>query len=239
MNQGPLLFLGIFFSMVLSFGGLILGPHARIGQQGQVPNNATNAIGQLYPYTRAGLAREGADVYRSLGCVECHTRQVRGLGADRERGWGARITVAQDYLGDYPVLLGNLRIGPDLANVALRQPDRKQLYLHLYDPQQVMPGSMMPPYRFLFETKKLLPGQQASDDALAVKVQPGFELIPTHRAHALVAYLQSLEATAPLFEAPFPLPPKPPQAADTNAAPVTATNITNQPQGAPQPAPPQ
>lgn len=235
MNQGPLLFLGIFFSMAISFGGLVLGPHMKVGHQGQVPNNATNAIGQLYPPVRAGLAREGAEVYRSLGCVECHTQQVRGLGADRRRGWGPRITVAQDYLGDHPVLLGNLRIGPDLANVGLRQKDALQLYLHLYNPQRVMPGSMMPPYEFLFEQRKLLPGQQPSADALPVKTDPGLEIVPTDRARALVAYLQSLDATAPLFEAPLPMVPKPPE--DTNAAPAAATNApaTNPAPEAPKP----
>jgi len=235
MNHGPLLFLGVFFSMVLSFGGLVIGPHLKIGQQAQVPNNATNAIGQLYPPVRAGLAAEGAQVYRSLGCVECHTQQVRGLGADRQR-WGGRITVAQDYLGDYPTFLGNLRIGPDLANVGLRQPDARQLYLHLYSPQQVTPGSMMPPYKFLFEERKLLPGRQPSPDALPVKVEPGFEIVPSQRARALVAYLQSLVATAPLFEAPYPIVPKAP-GQDTNASPAGATNApgTNPASAAPQP----
>jgi cytochrome c oxidase cbb3-type subunit 2 len=238
MNHGPLLFLGIFFSMVVSFGGLIVGPHMKIGQQGQVPNAAPAALGQLYPPTRAGLAREGAEVYRALGCVECHTQQVRGLGADRERGWGPRITVAQDYLGDYPVLLGNLRIGPDLANIGVRQPDARLLYNHLYAPQQVTPGSMMPPYKFLFEERKLLPGQQASVDALPVNVKPGFELVPTHRARALVAYLQSLAATAPLFEAPLPLPPRAAGDQDTNA-PATATNnaVSNPAPAGAQPPP--
>ena len=229
MNQGPLLFLGVFFSMALSFGGLILGPHLKIGQMTQVPNTSSNAIGQLYPSVRAGSAKQGSEVYRSLGCVECHTQQVRGLGADRKRGWAARITVAQDYLGDYPVFLGNLRIGPDLANVGMRQPDARQLYLHLYDPQQVMPGSMMPPYKFLFEERKLLPGQLPSQEALPVKVKPGYEMMPTDRARALVAYLQSLNVTAPLFEAPFPLVPKPAQPQDTNAVASTNAVVTNAP----------
>ena len=237
MNHGPLLFLGIFFSMVISFGGLIVGPHMKIGHQAQVPNNATNAIGQLYPPVRAGLAAEGAQVYRSLGCVECHTQQVRGLGADRQR-WGGRITVAQDYLGDYPVFLGNLRIGPDLANVGLRQPDAKQLRMHLYDARKVTPGSMMPPYKFLFEKRKLLPGQQPSPDALPVEVEPGFQMVPSHRADALIAYLQSLVATAPLFEAPYPIVPKPP-GQDTNASAVSSTNVANTNPAPAAPQPPQ
>ena len=232
MNQGPLLFLGIFFSMALSFGGLILGPHLKIGRQQDVFVEAANV---LYPADRAGLAEEGAQVYRSMGCVECHTQQVRGLGGDRKRGWGARITVAQDYLGDYPVMLGNLRVGPDLANVGVRQPDTKQLLMHLYDPRSVVPKSTMSRYQFLFEKRKIKP-TGPSRDALPVKVEAGHEVVPTHRATALVAYLQSLNATIPLFEAPLPpdLAPKP---ADTNAPSATATNAppaTNLPPGQPQ-----
>src|SRR5688572_8305878 len=218
MNQGPLLFLGIFFSMALSFGGLILGPHFKIGRQQDVFVEAANT---LYPADRAGLAEEGAQVYRSLGCVECHTQQVRGLGSDRKRGWGARITVAQDYLGDYPVMLGNLRVGPDLANVGPRQPDTKQLLLHIYNPKLVVPKSTMPPYRFLFEKRKIKP-TGPSPEALPIKIE-GYEIVPTHRATALVAYLQSLNATIPLFEAPLP-PEMRPKPADTNAPSATATN---------------
>ena len=77
---------------------------------------------------------------------------------------------------------------------------------------------MMPPYKFLFEKRQLLPGQQSSAAALPVETDPSLEIVPTDRARALVAYLQSLDATAPLFEAPLPMVPKPPE--DTNVRPL-------------------
>ena len=119
------------------------------------------------------------------------------LGADIERGWGARQTVAQDYLFDNPVLLGSQRVGPDLANVGARLPDAGWHLRHLYNPRMEVKNSVMPPYRFLFEK----------------------ENVPTTEARALAAYLVSLRADAPLFETPMSLPKIP--NADTN---TPATN---------------
>ena len=148
---------------------------------------------------------------------------VVAQGADIARGWGKRRTVAQDYLFDYPVQLGTRRIGPDLANVGLRLPDPDWHWRHLYAPPSEVPGSLMPPYRFLFETRKI--GREASPDALklAGKLAPaaGYEIVPTPEARALVAYLQSLRADMPLAEAP--LTPPAGAVASTNA-PAASTN---------------
>jgi len=138
--------------------------------------------------------------------------------------------VAQDYLADYPVQPGSRRIGPDLANVGLRLPEADWHLRHLYAPQNEVQGSLMPPYRFLFETRKI--GREASPDALKLSGKlappPGYEIVPQPEATVLVAYLQSLRAEAPLFEAP--LTPPPGTVTTTNApgvstnAPTTATN---------------
>src|SRR5262245_8561870 len=116
MNNPPLLFLGILLTFAMSFAGLIVAPQVQIGRQVSVEDKTT---GTPYPSAAPGMATRGKDVYRSLGCVECHTRQVRApyFGTDIHRGWGRRFTVAQDYLNDDPVMLGSLRIGPDLANI--------------------------------------------------------------------------------------------------------------------------
>jgi cbb3-type cytochrome oxidase cytochrome c subunit len=143
--------------------------------------------------------------------------RVRPTGADIERGWGLRGTVAQDYVQDNPVFLGSQRLGPDLANIGLRAPDANWHLNHLYAPSSVVPGSTMPPYRFLFEKRKV--GRQPSPAALkltgALAPAAGFEIVPTEKALALVAYLQSLRSDAPLFEAPFSAPTAAP--ASTNA----------------------
>src|SRR6185369_590990 len=166
MNYGPLLFLGVFFTLITSWCGMVLSPQLQIGRLSQDANVLDKS--ELYPNPRPGQARQGAEVYRANGCAECHTQQVRpkGLGADLERGWGNRRSVAQDYLYDQPAMIGTLRIGPDLANFGTRETNRTKLLLHLYNPQISAPGSMMPPYKFLFAQRKLKPGEKPSPDAL-------------------------------------------------------------------------
>lgn len=236
MNSGPLLFLGVFFTLATSFWGLVLVPQMKLGRQEAVKIEAT---GQFYPPARGGQAQRGAEVYRSLGCVECHTQQVRGRGGDIARGWGVRRTVAQDYLGDSPVLVGSHRLGPDLANVGVRMVKPAELFLKLYQPQKVQPGSMMPPYRFLFETRRLKPGQPRSDIAaeLGLDAPDGWEIVPTPEAEALVAYLLSLHALPPLYEAPLPKPPTPAPADAANAPAATADSAAapSNPPAAPTP----
>jgi cbb3-type cytochrome oxidase cytochrome c subunit len=133
--------------------------------------------------------------------------QIYATGVDIARGWGVRRSVAVDFLYDYPVQLGSLRAGPDLANVGARLPDANWQLVHLYAPQAVVKNSAMPPFRFLFEVRKIKPGDAPSPDAL--KFPQGFvppagnEVVPTPEAKQLAAYLLSLKADAPLYEAPF------------------------------------
>ncbi len=226
MNQGPLLFLGVFAALVASWCGLVFAPQIQIGRQSLGTNTVNDA---LYPSARPGLAQQGAEVYRAHGCAACHSQQVRakGFGSDIPRGWGVRHSVAQDYLFDRPALPGSQRIGPDLANVGLRRTNAAALFGHLYHPQQAVPGSMMPPYRFLFEERKLKPGQVPSPDALPANVtgmkdMTDREWVPGQEARALVAYLMSLRNDAFLFEAPNPV--RAVKAKGTNATASASTN---------------
>jgi cbb3-type cytochrome oxidase cytochrome c subunit len=141
------------------------------------------------------------------GKAETH---VIATGADIARGWGLRHSVAEDFLYDNPVQLGGLRIGPDLAGVGARLPDANWQLLHLYAPRSVVKGSAMPPFRYLFETIKI--GAAPSPDALNLPKEfapaGDCEVVPTEDAKKLVAYLQSLHADVPLYDAPF-TPPSP------------------------------
>jgi len=209
MNYASLLFLGVFFSFALSWAGMVLMPQIQLGRQQLVLTTDTK---QLYPPARDGLASQGKEVYRSLGCAACHTQQVRDNDVPR---WGVRFTVAQDYLREHPVLVGSQRIGPDLSNVGLRGLDANWHLMHLYDPQIVrnpsLPKSSMPPYHFLFEKRKT--GVAKPTDALVLPpeyaMEKDVEIVPKKEALALVAYLQSLRVTNYLYEAPNPNPPKP------------------------------
>ncbi len=210
MNSGPAIFLAAFLALAASWGTFILAPDIQIGGKAQVEAQLS---GSLYPAMRSGLARQGEQVYRANGCNSCHSQQVRprGFGSDVERGWGGRPgrvqSVANDYLYDNPVMIGNQRIGPDLANYGLRQTNQAIVLMHLYNPRLTMPQSVMPPYRFLFTKKKLAFDAKPSDEAISVgaEVAADTEVLPTEDAKALVAYLLSLHSEAILFETP-PLP---------------------------------
>ena len=91
----------------------------------------------------------------------------------------------------------------------------------------------MPPYRFLFETRRIERG--LSPEALpltgSLAPPPGYEVIPKEEARGLVAYLMSLRADAPLFDAPLTIPAPPPTGTNAPGATRTLTNAapTNTP----------
>lgn len=155
----------------------------------------------LKPYTSA--QQRGRDVYIASGCVYCHTQQPRdrNLGPDHERGWG-RASVPGDYVYDKPHLLGSMRTGPDLFNIGARQPSKDWHLGHLYQPRAYVPGSIMPAYPYLFETKAAAePGDEV------VKLPPGHGpagkvVVARPEALDLVKYLQGLDHTYPVLPAP-------------------------------------
>jgi len=196
MNRAPLIFLGIFFTLAFSWTGIILTNQLTYGKLEPVIDQSEN---KAFPEQLPGLAAQGKLVYQDLGCVYCHSQQVRrpGFGADDKRGWGDRQSVARDYIREGRVLLGTMRTGPDLRNIGARQASRDWHMLHLYDPQITSKGSIMAPFAFLFETRQIV--GQPSPKAIKLPAPhtpaPGYEVVPTPRAEALVAYLLSLKDT--------------------------------------------
>lgn len=85
MKNGPFMFLGGLVALVTSWGCLVMGP---VVQLGALPPHVDQNTDTTYPLDRSGQAKQGAEVYRSLGCAECHTRF-----ATQDTLWfGARIT---------------------------------------------------------------------------------------------------------------------------------------------------
>ena len=172
----------------------------------------------LKPYTSAEL--RGRQGYIANGCLYCHSQQPRdrNFGPDAERGWG-RASVPGDYYYDKPHLLGSMRTGPDLFNIGARQSSKDWHLGHLYQPRAYVPGSIMPSYPYLFETKATAePGDEV------VKLPPGQEpagqvVVARPEALDLVKYLQGLNHTYPV------LPPAvqvAPATAAPSATPTTA-----------------
>ncbi len=205
MNKMPVIIFGAFLTFLTSWIGLVAYPSLQLGRF--TPFTAEDT-GDINPPPLSGMAVMGQRVYASSGCVYCHSQQVRqvGYGSDLERGWGARPTVARDYMRENPAFLGTMRTGPDLTNIGARQPSAMWHHQHLYQPTVVSPGSIMPSYRYLYRLQKI-EGQRSANaiDLLPPDTAPdGYEIVPTYEAEALVAYLLSLNRNYPLPEAPEP-----------------------------------
>ncbi len=200
MNRISLIMAGVLATVMASLFGLVLIPDMQFEQM--QPKELTVADGStvVYPmpldeYNEA----PGKEVYRAMGCIYCHSQQVRpeGFGADIDRGWGQRRSVPRDYILQNPPYLGTMRTGPDLANIGVRQPSDEWHYLHLYDPQITSPGSVMPPFKFLYETtvgEKPDPPRGFS----AIKLPDSYAteptwIVPNQEAMNLVSYLKSLK----------------------------------------------
>ncbi|NBD39079.1 MAG: c-type cytochrome [Verrucomicrobia bacterium] len=233
MKSLPLLFLGIFFTLAFSWMGLILTPHVQMRELTPATPEVTNAAGEpiagatyvdeqtgeeklgedqdgvtANPQPLVGSAQRGKIVYQKMGCLYCHSQQVRraGFGADFERGWGNRQSVARDYIATERVMLGTMRTGPDLANVGLRYSELWQ-YQHLYNPQITSPGSTMPPFAFLFEVQKISETRGPSPNAIEIPEEyhpgDGLEVVPKQEAKDLVSYLMNLRQDYELPEMKF------------------------------------
>src|SRR2546428_3286397 len=97
------------------------------------------------------LARSGAlgvGVYFRQGGGCCQSQYVRRVAREDLR-WGP-VSEAGEYAFDLPHLLSTRRIGPDLTRVGLKYADDWH-YAHHWDPRLVVPGSIMPSFRWLFE----------------------------------------------------------------------------------------
>jgi cytochrome c oxidase cbb3-type subunit II len=249
MKSNFLFFAGLFSALLISWLGVVIGSNAQLGSL--APYYDEND-GSTHPEWLAGVAAQGQLEYKSLGCVACHTQQVRrpSFGSDQARGWGDRQSVARDYIYQPFPQLGLSRVGPDLTNVGDRKTpyDSADLLTLLYAGAHGMPS-----YRFLFETRRLGVDAQPSENALkltgALKPAAGWEIVPTRRAESLVGYLVNLKTTYTYPEAvPFvakvegegakPAPAAAPAAAPAGVAtpatagPTPAPGITSAPAAA-------
>jgi cytochrome c oxidase cbb3-type subunit 2 len=200
------------------------------GQNGTVCDVMLNEAGTNQPALVAALRTLNQD-WSEARARECLAKLPQPLraGVKRDEADAALKAVSvDDYLYDYPVMLGSQRIGPDLVNVGLRYPDVGWHLRHLYAPRLEVKDSIMAPYRFLFEQRKI--ERAASPDALVLPPEfappSGYEIVPKQEAKALVAYLFSLRADAPLYVAPLTLPPAPNPATNAPAATNGTVSLT-------------
>lgn len=180
----------VFVVLFISVGGLVQ----------IVPlffqDSLTEPVAGLKPYSALRLT--GRDIYIREGCNTCHSQMIRPFRAESER-YG-HYSVAGEFVYDRPFLWGSKRTGPDLHRVGGRYSDEWHR-VHMINPRDVVPESIMPGYPWLEETvlsgddiqakmrglRKL--GVPYSDDEISAApdgIKGKTEL------DALIAYLQGL-----------------------------------------------
>lgn len=187
--------------------------------------------GLSYPSAFAGDRKRGEQVYAREGCVQCHTQLIRPdyAGIDQfKKTWGkdqegkniapTRQTIMWDYMHEDFAMLGQRRIGPDLANVGYRlegnlagktTPEEiraekaralNDFYLYLYAPRARKDWSNSPGFRHLFVTR--LKEGKGSEIALQLPANlapaEGMEIVPSNEARALADYMLGLKRDEPL-----------------------------------------
>ncbi len=101
-------------------------------------------IESVKPYTPLEL--EGRDLYIREGCLGCHSQMIRPFRSETER-YG-EYSKSGEFIYDRPFLWGSKRTGPDLHREGGKYSDSWH-YNHMYDPESMSPGSIMPPYPWL------------------------------------------------------------------------------------------
>jgi len=124
--------------LVVSVGGLVQIVPLYFQQ------STTEPVQGLEPYGALELA--GRDLYQKEGCMGCHSQHIRPFRAETER-YG-HYSVAGEFVYDRPFLWSSKRTGPDLARVGGRYSDEWHR-VHLVDPRDVVPESIMPGYPWL------------------------------------------------------------------------------------------
>ena len=130
---------------VLSIVAVAIGGLAEILPMMWVESNVPK-IETVKPYTPLELY--GRDIYIREGCVGCHSQMIRPFRSETER-YG-EYSKSGEFIYDRPFLWGSKRTGPDLHRVGKKYSDIWH-YNHMYDPESISPGTIMPPYPWLIE----------------------------------------------------------------------------------------
>ncbi|MBP7950108.1 MAG: cbb3-type cytochrome c oxidase subunit II [Verrucomicrobiales bacterium] len=165
--------------------------------------------GSFYPSAVSGSQARGAVVYAAEGCAQCHTQVIRpvdqfkrGIGADQE-GKGlseTRATTAWDYLGEDFAMIGQRRLGPDLANAGYRFKSAGELHAKLYAPSSIVSWTNHPHYPGLYDVIPVEGKRRADaiDLPASVSIPAGRQVVPTADAKALAEYVLGLKRDLPL-----------------------------------------
>ena len=159
-------------------------------------DSLTEPVAGLKPYSPLRL--EGRDIYIRESCYVCHSQMIRPFRAETER-YG-HYSVAGEYIYDRPFQWGSKRTGPDLHRVGGLYSDEWHR-VHMINPRDVVPESIMPGYPWLQEAMLDSSDIQAKMETLRTLGAPytdaEIEAAPQAlegktEMDALIAYLQGL-----------------------------------------------
>jgi len=185
----------ILIIAVISVGGLVE----------IVPLMLSAAAKQGNPniHPRTALEQAGFDIYVREGCYLCHSQQIRPFRSETERYGPYSVAAESQY--DHPFEFGSKRTGPDLARVGGRYSDDWQR-MHLHNPRDVVPESIMPGYPWLAEEsidgklmqRKLKVLRTLGTPYTDADIQGAADAVAGKSGmDALIAYLQSLGLARP------------------------------------------
>jgi cytochrome c oxidase cbb3-type subunit I/II len=137
LERKPMVFMVLSLIVILIGGMIEMMPTFTI--KSNIPT-----ITSVKPYTPLEL--QGRDIYIREGCVNCHSQMIRPFRSETER-YG-EYSKAGEFVYDHPFLWGSKRTGPDLQREGGKYSNAWH-YNHLFDPQTMSPGSIMPPYEWL------------------------------------------------------------------------------------------
>lgn len=158
-----------FLKYYISTGGAV----KEYPYDGEVPADHDKPLFASVDEYRDALFR-GRDIYIKEACWHCHSQYVRPAGNEALR-YGPEST-PEEYQNELnlPQLFGTRRVGPDLIRLHGKYANDWH-FVHLYNPRDVVPLSVMPSYPWYFNADKS----------------------PKPDAAALVAYLQWLGSWLP------------------------------------------
>lgn len=136
-----------FIFSILALVAVLVGSVMELVPMIAVQSNVAS-IASVKPYTPLEL--EGRDIYIREGCYNCHSQMIRTLPEEVLR-YGAN-SKAGEFIYDRPFQFGSKRTGPDLQRVGGKYPSFWH-FRHMLDPRSTSPGSLMPSYPWLYDTR--------------------------------------------------------------------------------------
>tara|TARA_Y100000589_G_scaffold332298_1_gene391371 strand:- start:52690 stop:54864 length:2175 start_codon:yes stop_codon:yes gene_type:complete len=136
-------------------------------------------IASVKPYTPLEL--EGRDIYIKEGCYNCHSQMIRPFRWEVVRYDPNDLEYSKpgEFVYDHPFQWGSKRTGPDLHRVGGKYLDSWH-FNHMLAPTSTSPGSIMPPYPWLYENEvdtTITTNKIAAMRTLGVPYPEGYEAI--------------------------------------------------------------